>query len=1378
MDFGWNFDTVANTNNTGQGSLRQFLTNANTLGGDASLAQSGLVAAKENAVFMISNGTAAAGLRAANNYFAGGAATIGPTSALPTISTPMILDAQKQPGWSSAPIIELRGNGAGAGVDGLLITAGGSTVRGLVINRFNASGIQLTTVGGNTIAGNYIGTTAAGTAASANAYGIRVASGSANTIGGTGASDRNLISGNTNHGVYLTGATVSGTLVLGNYVGTNAAGTAAVANGWGVEIDGGANGNTIGGTTAAHRNVLSGNTNDGVNFNGSGVTGNLIYGNYVGVAADGTTALANIGAGVYIMGGASNNTVGGVAAGQSNVVAFSTWNGVAVTDASTGNLISGNSIYSTGTIGIDLSDNGVTANNGTKSASLPNYGMDHPVFTSANLSANSLTVAGYVGSAPNQATFASARVEVFESDNDVSGFGEGKTYLGFLTTNASGNFSGTLDVTGKGLVAGERITGTATDGSNNTSEFGANAIVTAVYTVSGRVFEDVNYGGGAGRNWTTASGSGGSARSAARVELFNGAGAFVSSTATDGSGNYALSGLVAGNYVVRVVTSSVTSSRTGYVAGLLPIQTFRTNASTGTAVDVTDHVGGHDPATADAGNAAAGWTLNGTTGVFSGSGSGKAHAFAPVTVSAANVTGVDFGWNFDSVANTNNTGQGSLRQFLTNANTLGGDASLAQSGLVAAKENAVFLISNGTAVAGLRAANNYFTGGVAKISPTSAMPVISTPMVLNAQQQPGWTLAPILELDGTNASTASGLKVTGGGSTVRGFVINNFSNWYGVELNGSGGSVVAGNYLNLNAAGTAAAPIQMFGGVGMENSANNTVGGTTPADRNVVGGLSNQSGIKINDAGSTGNVVLGNYIGLNATGTAAIPSSVGVTVLAPNNTVGGTAAGAGNVISGNIMHGIYIATDGNTVQGNRIGLAASGAAVIENQYGILIANGSNNIVGGTVAAAANTISGNRFQGVIVQGATAAGNAIQGNAISGNGTLGIDLANNGVTANDGAMTAGQPNLLMDFPVFTTATLSGTTLSVAGYVGSAPNQATFANARVEVFTSDGVAGGYGEGATYLGYLTTDANGAFSGSLNVSGLAVGERITSTATDAAGNTSEFGANAVVAGVYAVSGRVFEDVNYGGGAGRNWTTASGAGGAARSAARVELFDGAGAFVTSAATDASGTYTFSALAAGNYTVRVVSSSVTSSRTGYVAALVPVMTFRTNAFSGIAAEVTDYVGGHDPATADAGNAAAGWTLNTTTGVFSGSGSGKAHAFAPVTVSAANVTGVDFGWNFDAVVNANDGGQGSLRQFITNANTLAGDAALAQSGLVAAQGKRRLHDFERHGGGGFAGGEQLFQRRRGHDQPDLGVAHDRHSDGDRRSETAGLDHCSAD
>ncbi|MFZ3191976.1 MAG: SdrD B-like domain-containing protein [Moraxellaceae bacterium] len=184
-----------------------------------------------------------------------------------------------------------------------------------------------------------------------------------------------------------------------------------------------------------------------------------------------------------------------------------------------------------------------------------------------------------------------------------------------------------------------------------------------------------------------------------------------------------------------------------------------------------------------------------------------------------------------------------------------------------------------------------------------------------------------------------------------------------------------------------------------------------------------------------------------------------------------------------------------------------------------------------------------------------------------------------------------------------------------------------------------------------------------------------------------------------AINGRVFEDSNYGGGAGRSYATSSGS---ARSNARVELYDSSGNFVTSATTDASGNYSFTGLAAGNYTVRVVNSSVTSSRgTGGLA----VQTFRANATTGIAVADTNRVGGETPSLVDAGNGTttlASLTTATTT----------AQSVAPVTVALGTITGVDFGYNFSTIVNTNDLGQGSLRQFIINTNTLSD--GLAQSG----------------------------------------------------------------
>ncbi|AMR28386.1 hypothetical protein A0257_15670 [Hymenobacter psoromatis] len=209
-----------------------------------------------------------------------------------------------------------------------------------------------------------------------------------------------------------------------------------------------------------------------------------------------------------------------------------------------------------------------------------------------------------------------------------------------------------------------------------------------------------------------------------------------------------------------------------------------------------------------------------------------------------------------------------------------------------------------------------------------------------------------------------------------------------------------------------------------------------------------------------------------------------------------------------------------------------------------------------------------------------------------------------------------------------------------------------------------------------------------------------------------------------SISGVVFEDVNYGGGAGRSRATSSGVG---RPGARVELYNGSGATATfnqATLTASDGSYNFLSLTPGNsYTVRVVNSSVTSSRSGaistgnasmqpgFTSGQVAVQTFRTTVnatpTSGTVAD-PNRVGGENPTGTDAAANISGLTLGTfspTTAVES---------ISSVTLSAAKAPalGVDFGYNFDLVVNANDAGQGSLRQFILNSNALGSEAALAQ------------------------------------------------------------------
>jgi len=300
---------------------------------------------------------------------------------------------------------------------------------------------------------------------------------SAATIGGTAAGAGNVISGNGDHGMVVA---TTGNTIQGNIVGLNAAGSASVTNGNdGIEVS--ASSNIIGGSTAGARNIISGNNNVPNTSKGiwiHGGAGTVVQGNYIGADISGTSACPNYGGGISIN-GSNNNTIGGTSAGQGNTIAYNSNSGVIIS-SSTGNAIEGNSIFGNTNLGIDLGGDGVTVNNGTKAAGSPNFGMNYPVFDLATLNGTTLSVVGYVGSAATQSTFASARVELFKASPDASGYGEGQSYLGFLTTNASGNLVGSITVSG--LAVGDKITATATDASGNTSEFGPNFTVTVPRT--------------------------------------------------------------------------------------------------------------------------------------------------------------------------------------------------------------------------------------------------------------------------------------------------------------------------------------------------------------------------------------------------------------------------------------------------------------------------------------------------------------------------------------------------------------------------------------------------------------------------------------------------------------------------------------------------------------------------------------------------------------------------------------------------------------------------------------------------------------------------------------------------------------------------------
>ncbi len=376
--------------------------------------------------------------------------------------------------------------------------------------------------------------------------------------------------------------------------------------------------------------------------------------------------------------------------------------------------------------------------------------------------------------------------------------------------------------------------------------------------LSGTVFEDVNYGGGAGRDRVTA---GGVVRSGARVELFDASGNYVTSTTTNASGVYTFNALTTGTYTVRVVNSTVTSSRPGSIAGLLPVQTYRTDASSGTPVGVTDRVGGEAPEKVDAINGAT--TLAALTTATT-----TPQSVTTVTLTELDVSGVDFGFNFDTIVNKNDTGQGTLRQFILNADILG-NAGLAQVGQGAGNEAAIFMIPDGNAHAGLRAGIvNQLTGGVAVIQLSTVLPPITgdntiidgTIQTANVgNTNPGGLE---VEISG-NGVLGSGLLVSNVFAvTVRGVAIYGFggtvTNGNGIYLLSATTTSIYGCYLGTNASGGAALANNAAGIAVGGTSSGTTIGGVYGGEGNLIA-LNSGSGVTL-DSSVTGTTIRGNTI--------------------------------------------------------------------------------------------------------------------------------------------------------------------------------------------------------------------------------------------------------------------------------------------------------------------------------------------------------------------------------------------------------------------------------------------------------------------------------------------------------------------------------------
>ena len=384
-------------------------------------------------------------------------------------------------------------------------------------------------------------------------------------------------------------------------------------------------------------------------------------------------------------------------------------------------------------------------------------------------------------------------------------------------------------------------------------------------------------------------------------------------------------------------------------------------------------------------------------------------------------------------------------------------------------------------------------------------------------------------LIGTNAAGTADLGNGVDGIHMEGFPINNLvggttpgarnvisgNGADGVDLALSGldhHETISGNYIGTDITGNVA--IGNGGaGVHLDAARKNVIGGTTPGSGNVISGNAGD-GIRLDNnfgppEAARGNVIRGNLIGTNAAGSADLGNLVGIHILdQPDNVIGGTTAGARNVVSGNAL-GMEIASLGTVIQGNYVGTDVSGTNPIPNESDGITVSGFQNEIGGPAKGAGNVIAFNGPSIVGGNGVTVKSSnslPIQGNSIFSNSLLGIDLDDDGVTPNDPLDADSGANELQNFPVLNLARSNGTLTHVAGKVASEPNT----DYVVEIFsTAQCDPSGNGEGGRFLGRATVTTGGAGNGSFDLvfhKPTPVNQRLTATATSTANSTSEFG--------------------------------------------------------------------------------------------------------------------------------------------------------------------------------------------------------------------------------------------------------------------------------
>jgi len=476
------------------------------------------------------------------------------------------------------------------------------------------------------------------------------------------------------------------------------------------------------------------------------------------------------------------------------------------------------------------------------------------------------------------------------------------------------------------------------------------------FNISGTIFEDINYGGGDGRTFTTAysQAPGWSANdiglSGVTIELYDNAGGFIKDTVSNVNGQYSFLNLPSGNYSIRVVNNTIISNRESNGTGeiIIPVQSFRTDGTT----DVINEVGGAMPALIDTTTNSASANLSTLTSITA-----TVQTLTPITVIDNHLTGLDFGFNFDVIVNTNDSGQGSLRQFILNSNELD-NTDINQRSNPPGRENLTKDLGWETSIFEIPG------GGVHVIQPLTALPIIDDPMTHltgytqnDASQDPISSRTINIELNG-NTTAFDGLSLRADSLQVSGLSIHGFRRGIYAPIIGSEEIFIWGNYIGMEADGLTPSSNDASG-IHFSRNVNSFIGtnGDNVNDANE-GNLISKSDFGIQMTELENVLIAGNFIGTDKTGLVnqgnlfvgvyasfgAHPNYIGFKDNMPNS----DANQFRNIISANGNDGIRIIdSDSLQVSGNYIGTDFLGTGLLANvSYGIqLTGNCNNNIIG-------------------------------------------------------------------------------------------------------------------------------------------------------------------------------------------------------------------------------------------------------------------------------------------------------------------------------------------------------------------------------------------------------------------------------------------------